>query len=112
MAMPPKKEDKKPTRKDDDKKPETGLLKRTTAAADHNYWVYVPEDYDPNVAYALVVWLHPLGKNKDEDMKLFTEDVGGLLRGQPHHPGGPEVGERERLDGQRGRLRAGGRRTR
>src|SRR5262249_20112990 len=26
-----------------------------------------PEDYDPNIAYALVIWLHPAGKAKDKD---------------------------------------------
>ncbi len=48
-----------------EKKAETGLLKRTTQARDHEYWLYVPKDYDPNISYALVVWLHPEGKNKD-----------------------------------------------
>src|SRR5207245_2006521 len=73
--MPPreeKKEDDKKEEKKDDKKFETGLIKRTTAAADHSYWIYVPENYDPNIAYALVVWLHPAGKNKDKDVDDFT----------------------------------------
>jgi S1-C subfamily serine protease/predicted esterase len=61
------KEDKKDKDKED-KKAETGLLKRTTPAADHSYWVYVPDNYNPNVAHALVVWLHPVGKNKDRDV--------------------------------------------
>src|SRR5208283_599355 len=51
-----KKEDK--DKKNDDKKEaakaETGLLKRTNAAKDHEYWIYVPSDYDPNISYALV----------------------------------------------------------
>ncbi len=63
-----KKEEKKEEKKDDGKKAPTGLLKRTTPAADHSYWIYVPENYDPNVAHALVVWLHPVGKNKDRDV--------------------------------------------
>jgi serine protease Do len=72
--MPPKEEkkdeeEKKEEKKDKDgKKLEKGLLKRTTPAADHGYWVYVPENYDPNVAHALVIWLHPVGKNKDRDI--------------------------------------------
>jgi S1-C subfamily serine protease/dienelactone hydrolase len=76
MPMPKKDkddEDKKDDKKDDKKKPETGLLKRTNAAADHSYWVYVPEDYDPNVSYALVIWLHPVGKSKDKDVEDFTD---------------------------------------
>jgi S1-C subfamily serine protease len=62
-----KKDDKK-----EEKKVETGLLTRTTAAADHSYWVYVPENYDPNIAHAILVWLHPVGKNKEKDIDNFT----------------------------------------
>jgi S1-C subfamily serine protease len=54
------------------KKPETGLIKQTTPAADHTYWIYVPDNYDPNIAYSVVVWLHPLGKNKKTDFEDFT----------------------------------------
>jgi serine protease Do len=57
----------------DEKKTKTGLLKKTTAAGDHTYWIYVPSNYDPNVAHALVVWLHPVGKNKDTDIEKFTD---------------------------------------
>jgi len=46
----------------DPKKVEKGLLKRTNEARDHEYWVYVPENYDPNVAHGLVIWLHAAGK--------------------------------------------------
>jgi len=67
--IPAKKEDKK----EEKKKPETGLLKRSTPGRDHEYWVYVPEDYDPNVSYALVIWLHPAGKGKDKE----TEQIIG-----------------------------------
>jgi S1-C subfamily serine protease/enterochelin esterase-like enzyme len=66
-------EEKKDDKKEEKKKPETGLLKRTNAAADHSYWIYVPEDYDPNVSYALVIWLHPVGKSKDKDVEDFTD---------------------------------------
>lgn len=66
-----KKDDKKPEdkaeAKKEEKKPETGLLKRSTQAGDHEYWAYVPEDYDANIAHALVIWLHPAGKGKDKD---------------------------------------------
>jgi S1-C subfamily serine protease/predicted esterase len=68
--MPPK-DEKKDEKKDDKKKPETGLLERTNQAKDHQYWIYVPDDYDPNIAYALVIWLHPVGKGKEEDVKIF-----------------------------------------
>jgi len=64
---PAKKEDK-------DKKAETGVVTRKNAAATHDYWMYVPRDYDPNVSYALVVWLHPAGKNKEKDDEDFQDD--------------------------------------
>jgi S1-C subfamily serine protease len=70
-----KKDDKKEEKKDDkddEKKPETGLLKRTTAAADHSYYIYVPKNYDPNVAHALVIWFHPPNKGKEKDIDDFT----------------------------------------
>jgi S1-C subfamily serine protease len=63
-----------PPKKDDKKKPETGFLKRNNAAGDHEYWVYVPEDYDPNISYGVVVWLHTTGKGKDNDLKAAKED--------------------------------------
>jgi S1-C subfamily serine protease/predicted esterase len=56
-----------------EKKPETGIVKRTNAAGDHTYWLYVPDNYDPKIAHALVIWLHPPGKSKDKDMEEFTD---------------------------------------
>lgn len=52
-------------------KPETGLLKKTTPAADATFWVYVPDNYDPNLACSVVVWLHPVGKGKERDIEDF-----------------------------------------
>src|SRR5262249_21199542 len=51
----------------------TGVLKRTNAAQDHEYLLYVPQDYDPNIAYALLVWLHPAGKGREADIKAMME---------------------------------------
>jgi serine protease Do len=68
----PKKDDKKDDKKEE-KKAETGLLQRSTEAADHSYWLYVPDNYDPNVAHAVVVWLHPIGKNKEKDFEALTD---------------------------------------
>ena len=54
-------------------KAETGLLKRNTPDGEHKYWLYVHEDYDPNISYGLVVWLHPPGKNKEADFESITD---------------------------------------
>jgi len=53
--------------------PETGLLERNTPDGEHKYFLYVHEDYDPNVAHAMVVWLHPPDKNKKDDMEAFSD---------------------------------------
>jgi len=52
---------------------DTGLLKRTTATGEHKYWVWVPDNYNPNVSHALVVWLHPPGKKEVKDVEDFTD---------------------------------------
>jgi predicted esterase len=52
-------------------KPETGLLERKVTNG--KFWVYVHEDYDPNVAHALLVWLHPAGKYKKDDVEEFVD---------------------------------------
>jgi S1-C subfamily serine protease/enterochelin esterase-like enzyme len=69
-AMKPKQpEPKKPAAN----KPPTGFLERTNATRDHEYWMYVPDDYDPNISYALVVWLHPPRKGLDK--KAFDKVI-------------------------------------
>jgi predicted peptidase len=60
-------------KKKDEKKPEVGRLKRTTPSADNTYWLYVPDNYDPNIACAVLVWLHPAGKNKEADIENFMD---------------------------------------
>jgi serine protease Do len=72
-AVPPKEAEKKEV----PKKSDVGLLKRSTAAGDHEYWLYVPENYDPNVSHALVVWLHPAGKVGDRDIEAFVNTWSG-----------------------------------
>jgi S1-C subfamily serine protease len=67
---PPRKDDKKDEKKE---KAQTGLFKRHNAAGDREYWVFVPEDYDPNIAHAVVLWLHPVGKAKDKDFEDFKD---------------------------------------
>ena len=66
----PKKDEPKEPKKDDPKKKEaeTGLIKRKNATLGREYWMWVPRNYDPNVAYGLVVWLHPAGREgRDAD---------------------------------------------
>jgi poly(3-hydroxybutyrate) depolymerase len=62
----PKKEEAK---KDDKEKPKTGLQKlENIGAAQRKFWVYVPDNYTPDVAHGLVIWLHPAGRDgRDAD---------------------------------------------
>ena len=73
--QPPKKgEPKKVEPKKEDKEKEkeevkTGLQKITgTGAQARNFWVFVPDNYDKNIAHGLIVWLHPAGRDgRDAD---------------------------------------------
>jgi S1-C subfamily serine protease len=55
------------------KKLMTGFVKNMDPAAVHTYWTYVPDSYDPNIAYSVLVWFHPLGKNKEADIEDFSD---------------------------------------
>ncbi len=72
-ALVPRKGAPAPAPKDDQKKVETGFLKRFNAARDHEYYVYVPDDYDPNYSYGLLLWLHSAGKGKEKDLEAMKE---------------------------------------
>jgi S1-C subfamily serine protease/predicted esterase len=54
-------------------KPDTGLIRRTSTAGDRRYWFFVPGDYNPQISYALVVWLHLPGSFSDEDIDKFID---------------------------------------
>jgi S1-C subfamily serine protease/predicted esterase len=76
----PKKEEPKkeePKKDDDDKGPAKGLLvDQTNEATGRSYWMYVPDNYDRNKSYGVIVWFHNTGKGgKDaKDMKKIWED--------------------------------------
>ncbi len=59
---------------------ETGLMQRNTPDGEHKYYVYLDDDYDPNVSHGVVVWLHPPGRNKKEDFEEFQEAWAGLCK--------------------------------
>ncbi len=72
LTRPGEKPPAKPAAAKEKEKPETGLQKKTTEAGDGTYWVYVPDNYDPNQSCSVLVWLHPLGKNKERDIEDFV----------------------------------------
>lgn len=43
------------------KGPKTGRISERIVSHEHDYWAYVPDDYNPRHKYGLVVWIHPPG---------------------------------------------------
>jgi S1-C subfamily serine protease/predicted esterase len=70
-------DDKKEEPKEKEKpKVETGYMTRTNQALGREYWVFVPDNYDPNVSHGLIVWFHAAGqggKDGEKMMKTFRD---------------------------------------
>ncbi|RPI76257.1 MAG: PDZ domain-containing protein, partial [Planctomycetaceae bacterium] len=45
-----------------------GRFTEKSEAHDHEYWGFVPEDYNPEFEYSLLVWLHPPGDTMEAAM--------------------------------------------
>ena len=57
-------------------KPEQGLLKKANPTLGREMWVYVPENYKPEVSHGVIIWLHRAGggvKDADDLVKVFKE---------------------------------------
>ena len=57
-------------------KVETGFLERRDESLGREYWLYIPDNYDPNVSHGLLVWFHPPmqgGKDGERIAKTFRE---------------------------------------
>ncbi|MFM7152269.1 MAG: PDZ domain-containing protein [Gemmataceae bacterium] len=61
---------KAPPAKDKVEKVETGFQKKTTAAADSTYWVYIPETYDPNISCAMVSGCIPWARTRKRTSRI------------------------------------------
>ncbi len=62
--------------------PKVGRISDKMPAHEHDYWAYVPEDYNPDFRYGLMVFLHPGGDNMEGTMlKHWTRvsDERGLI---------------------------------
>jgi serine protease Do len=70
----PDNKDKKENEKDETEK---GLLSdRVNKTNAREYWLYVPDNYDKNKSYGVIVWLHSAGKGGRDakEMKKIWED--------------------------------------
>ena len=72
----PEKAQPKPDRKPaETKKPKTGRHVYSDPVTGHEYWVYVPENYDPNTSHGLIVWLHRPGQPMTDVILRRWRDV-------------------------------------
>ena len=77
--MPPEGGEKpKDDKKDDEKDgpPKSLLDKQTNPTSGREYWMYVPDNYDKNKSYGVIIWLHGAqrGNNEPKEMKKIWED--------------------------------------
>ncbi len=81
--IPPGKPPEKPAEGEAPKKLATGLITETFPGSDHDYWAYVPQDYNPAAQYGLLVWLHPAGNTHEAAVlkawKSHCEERGIIL---------------------------------
>lgn len=81
--IPPAKPSEKPAEGEAPKQPATGLITETVPGSDHDYWAYVPQDYNPAAQYGLLVWLHPAGNTQEaavlKGWKQHCEERGIIL---------------------------------
>ncbi|MCH7987779.1 MAG: PDZ domain-containing protein, partial [Planctomycetes bacterium] len=65
------------------KGPRTGRFTVEMPNHQHSYWAYVPDDYNPDYEYGLMVWIHPNGKTMEADIldywSLICQQRGLLL---------------------------------
>jgi serine protease Do len=55
------KNEAQPASAEPDGSPRTGRFTDKLPAGEHEFWAYVPEEYNPAYTYSLMVWLHPHG---------------------------------------------------
>lgn len=53
---------------DSDDAPATGRFTETLPGGNEEYWAYVPQQYNADYNYALLVWLHPAGDTMEASM--------------------------------------------
>ena len=62
-----------------------GHFKNKLPGNDQSFWVYVPENYDPNFENGLMVWIHPPGNTMEStifnDWKRICEQRGIIMVG-------------------------------
>lgn len=66
-----------------DKSLKLGRFTDKMPAHEHDFWAYVPEDYNPDFRYGLMVWLHPGGDTMEaamaKDWQTLCDERGIIL---------------------------------
>ncbi|MBD3673761.1 MAG: PDZ domain-containing protein [Planctomycetaceae bacterium] len=74
-----------PEEGDVDKDLPTGFVTVPMEAHNHEYWAYIPNDYNPSYQYGLVVWIHPGGDTMEasiaQDWQQLCERRGLIMIG-------------------------------
>ncbi|QDT35037.1 PDZ domain-containing protein [Thalassoglobus polymorphus] len=52
-----------------------GRSNQKLAGSDRSFWVFVPENYNPNFEYGLLMWVHPSGETMEADVLKFWKDL-------------------------------------
>ncbi len=72
---PGKTPEKTPAKEAPAAKPKTGYYEVNDTTSGRTTWYYVPEDYDPNISYGIVLWLHPPGEPMTEGILSVWKPV-------------------------------------
>tara|TARA_R110002124_G_scaffold31481_2_gene106590 strand:+ start:6135 stop:6830 length:696 start_codon:yes stop_codon:yes gene_type:complete len=63
----------------------TGHLKEELPGSESTFWAYVPENYNPDYEYGLMVWIHPPGNTMEstifKEWKSICEQRGIIIVG-------------------------------
>ena len=75
-GMPPQPTQPAPTKPATDAKPvQKGFFETVDQTLGRKTWTYVPDDYDPNISYSLLVWMHPAGDTMQKTMRTLWEPL-------------------------------------
>ena len=59
-------------KKENDKEMEKGFLKDlSNKTSGRKYWMYLPDNYDMNKSYGVIIWLHDVGKGGKDGKDMF-----------------------------------------
>lgn len=71
----PSKPKQEPQKDEKPKEVRKGYLEKKDTALGRSAWLYVPDNYDPNISHALIVWLHPGGDTLEAPMRRLWEPL-------------------------------------